>query len=363
MDIQTIIEYTLRTPQNVNPNVLRSMLHQLERESGVRFIIVDELPEVGEANVVYLLAAYDPDEGDIYEEYVWVADTQTYEKLGHAKRITIDDALSTTSHNPVENRVITTALEDVGNTLSSLVETVNGKQDTLVSGQNIKTLNGMSLVGGGQITLDYVPSNRTIAGLSLSNNITKASLQTALNWDSKLNSVNPVVLGTTTSGTTNIEMRFVSDIPAASNLQISETQGTSSVALTIRQYADNYNRAGRIIQGISNWSDHTGHVHVSDPNFLLHLASSDTIMFVKQGSGVGYILDTFNTSANPTLAGTEATLTSLKLNDVSYKIPTFDPTTIAGYDASKSQILTHNQGTLAWIDSAATQSGNEVTLP
>ena len=53
---------------------------------------------------------------------------------------------------------------------------------------------------------------------------------------------------------------------------------------------------------------------------------------------------------NPTLAGTETALTGLKLNGTSYKVPTFDPTTISGYDATKTQFLSHVQGTLTWVD-------------
>lgn len=47
--------------------------------------------------------------------------------------IAIDTALSTTSGNPVQNKVITTAMQ--------------GKQDILESGVNIKTINGNSLLG------------------------------------------------------------------------------------------------------------------------------------------------------------------------------------------------------------------------
>ena len=47
--------------------------------------------------------------------------------------ITVDTALSTTSGNPVQNKVITTAMQ--------------GKQDILESGVNIKTINGNSLLG------------------------------------------------------------------------------------------------------------------------------------------------------------------------------------------------------------------------
>ena len=52
---------------------------------------------------------------------------------------TVDSELNETSENPVQNKVITTAL--------------NGKQDSLVSGQNIKTINGQSVLGQGDIEI------------------------------------------------------------------------------------------------------------------------------------------------------------------------------------------------------------------
>lgn len=53
--------------------------------------------------------------------------------------ITVDTALSSSSSNPVQNKVINTAL--------------SGKQDELVSGTNIKTINGQSLLGEGDIVI------------------------------------------------------------------------------------------------------------------------------------------------------------------------------------------------------------------
>ena len=53
--------------------------------------------------------------------------------------IVVDDFLSTTSINPVQNRVITKAL--------------NEKQDLLISGVNLKTINGETLLGEGDITI------------------------------------------------------------------------------------------------------------------------------------------------------------------------------------------------------------------
>lgn len=52
---------------------------------------------------------------------------------------TVDSELNETSENPVQNKVITTAL--------------NGKQDSLVSGTTIKTINGNSILGEGNIEI------------------------------------------------------------------------------------------------------------------------------------------------------------------------------------------------------------------
>lgn len=59
--------------------------------------------------------------------------------LGLDTDIVIDDVLSTTSTNPVQNNVITNALDD--------------KQDSLISGTNIKTINGNSILGYGNLII------------------------------------------------------------------------------------------------------------------------------------------------------------------------------------------------------------------
>ena len=56
--------------------------------------------------------------------------------------ITVDSALSSTSIHPVQNKAIYTALQ--------------GKQDNLVSGTNIKTINNNSLLGSGNISINQI---------------------------------------------------------------------------------------------------------------------------------------------------------------------------------------------------------------
>lgn len=101
---------------------------------------------------------------------------------GGGETITVDSELSTTSTNPLQNKAITNALSNKANL--SDIPSLNGyatenwvlnkkyltqhqdlsdyatkadlnkKQDVLVSGQNIKTINGQDIFGSGDITIE-----------------------------------------------------------------------------------------------------------------------------------------------------------------------------------------------------------------
>lgn len=70
---------------------------------------------------------------------------------------TIDTELSETSENPVQNKVITQTILDneyvTSTALNNLNNRIEAKQNTLISGTNIKTINGNSLLGSGNITI------------------------------------------------------------------------------------------------------------------------------------------------------------------------------------------------------------------
>ena len=97
------------------------------------------------------------------------------------KSVNVDSALSTTSENPVQNKVITNKVNTIEQSITNLSNTmptkvsdltndsgyitnaaltdlatkeeVSAKQDTLVSGTNIKTINGNSILGAGNIEI------------------------------------------------------------------------------------------------------------------------------------------------------------------------------------------------------------------
>ena len=71
---------------------------------------------------------------------------------GGGGSVIVDSSLSTTSVNPVQNKVITAAL--------------NSKQNTLVSGTNIKTVGGQSLLGSGNIASPTITVDSALSSTS-----------------------------------------------------------------------------------------------------------------------------------------------------------------------------------------------------
>lgn len=68
--------------------------------------------------------------------------------------ITVDAELSETSENPVQNKVLTAVFNQATGTMEMISSRLGAKQDTLVSGKNIKTVNGQSLLGEGNIDIE-----------------------------------------------------------------------------------------------------------------------------------------------------------------------------------------------------------------
>lgn len=70
----------------------------------------------------------------------------------------VDSEPSETSTNPIQNKTFTGALNDVFEAMETAFgafgDRVNTKQDKLVSGENIKTINGESIVGEGNIEIE-----------------------------------------------------------------------------------------------------------------------------------------------------------------------------------------------------------------
>lgn len=102
------------------------------------FQVVEELPETGEYNTIYLLVKGDKELGSytyINNKWVGIASNNT-------PTITVDTDLSPTSTNPVENRIITETIANINKLLFSKLEA-----------DDIATINGKKITEGGNITI------------------------------------------------------------------------------------------------------------------------------------------------------------------------------------------------------------------
>lgn len=100
----------------VDPNTIDTTLYQ----------IVSALPTTGiNKNKIYLLLSETTDNKNVYAEYLYTGDTANYdaskwEKLGEAAvKIIVDTALSDTSVNPVQNKVVKAGIDTVRNSLNA----------------------------------------------------------------------------------------------------------------------------------------------------------------------------------------------------------------------------------------------------
>ncbi len=107
--------------------VLREMIETIEVTKTMDMQIVEELPATGQNNIIYLVLSPESSGGNnTYIEYVWISAEQRYEVIGSLGNIKVDDALSETSENPVQNKIITEALKRINAELFPLSISVSG---------------------------------------------------------------------------------------------------------------------------------------------------------------------------------------------------------------------------------------------
>lgn len=111
--------------------VLREMIEAIQ---SFTIEIVDSLPGVGQSGIMYLvLDPLSTEDTNRYNEFVWIATTSSYEKLGSfTTNIDLSDYAT---------------VEQLNNALQRY-------QEKLVSGTNIKTINNQSLLGTGNINIE-----------------------------------------------------------------------------------------------------------------------------------------------------------------------------------------------------------------
>lgn len=101
--------------------------------------VVTDLPTSDiDATKIYLKLASSTADKNVYAEYIYTGDTTVaydaskWEKLGEAQTsITVDAAFSTSSTNPVQNKVVNSAIEGLKNSVGDVQSDLNSKVKTL----------------------------------------------------------------------------------------------------------------------------------------------------------------------------------------------------------------------------------------
>lgn len=70
--------------RNLQEQVLKNAqdIETLKGRENLQIVIVEELPEEGNPNYIYLVPNDEGEGTNVYEEYIWLAEDETYEKIG-----------------------------------------------------------------------------------------------------------------------------------------------------------------------------------------------------------------------------------------------------------------------------------------
>ena len=79
----------------------------------IRYQIVQELPAVGENGVIYLILYAQGPQGNIYQEWIWIANTESYETLGSTNQIDLSNYVTFDDIEPITNTEIESAYNRV----------------------------------------------------------------------------------------------------------------------------------------------------------------------------------------------------------------------------------------------------------
>lgn len=147
--------------------------------TSISFEVVDVLPQTGEANKIYLVPSTEGQPQNGYDEYIYV--NESWEKIGstdidlsqYATKEYVNQQISTAVTGLATEEFVTSSIssatQDMATNASvsaqltqalqsyvtseTFTSALAGKQDTLVSGTNIKTINGQSILGEGNIEI------------------------------------------------------------------------------------------------------------------------------------------------------------------------------------------------------------------
>lgn len=160
LDLNNKIQTNATNINNLSETVI-SNYDELSQKIGniktFNFIILDELPEIGESNHIYLIPNKHS-EKDVYDEYIWIEDTQKFEFIGNTEadlsnyynKTEIDNLFKETGSNLEYNNNVLSLNNKSGDKLSE----INIKSAPDVDNKTIQFNSNKELETFGNLTKD-----------------------------------------------------------------------------------------------------------------------------------------------------------------------------------------------------------------
>lgn len=108
--------------RNLQEQVLKNAqdIETLKGREDLQIVIVNELPEVGNPNYIYLVAKDDGESPDVYDEYIWLEDEERYEKIGGVtidltNYVTLDSEQTITANKTLDGNLTVTGTSYIKN--------------------------------------------------------------------------------------------------------------------------------------------------------------------------------------------------------------------------------------------------------
>lgn len=223
VDVLPIVDISANTTKKVTPNALKTAL------------ALDNVNNTSDANKPVSIAQQDALNAKVDENAPIVAATKTKITYDAKGLVTAGDILDAAdmptginAANIGTGVVSSTEFGYLDGVTSAIQTQINAKQATLVSGTNIKTINGATVLGAGDITIAGNPPSGVSGAIQFSNGSAFASDATNLFWDDTNNRLG---VGTNSPSAT-AHFKGSGSTSATTSLLVQNSSGSNLLTVT-----------------------------------------------------------------------------------------------------------------------------------
>lgn len=113
-DLSDLADNTYRKNQTyTQTEVNTAIASAIAGVTQIRFEIVQSLPQTGENGVIYLVQYAQTPQGNVYQEWIWLSTTQTYETLGSTNQIDLSNYVTFDDLHALTNSEIEDIVDEV----------------------------------------------------------------------------------------------------------------------------------------------------------------------------------------------------------------------------------------------------------